>query len=438
MRLLPSRQPGLRIPRHQGTTRHMSAIYPWHANEGLGMSGVYIGEDTATGSAWCYDPFQLYADKVISSPNILIVGQIGSGKSTAVKTLVSRSVGMLGNGYGGSRWCAIVDPKGEYGPMAQIMDLRQVHLYPGGKTRLNPLDGGPMVTSFTDLAVRRTDTMAALTSALVRRDLSPTEEASLSLAIRAMTKVEQEHGAEVPTIETLIRLLATPTAEMVADLGVADAQAFVGVAMDMRHGLESLTKGRLAGMFDGESTEAPNWDRNGVVIDVSSVFGDDRAFELVMIAVTGWLQSLMATPEGPDVPRRMQVLEEIWALLGSKRVASYYQSSQKLARAYGVCNIAVAHRLSDLRAQSDDGTAEAKMGTGILADTETRIMFRQPTDQIAEATEMLGLTPSQARTLPTLAKGVALWQVGNMTAEIRHRVATPEKAMVWTDGALAT
>jgi len=145
------RQPGLRIPRHQATTAHMPAIYPWHANEGLGMSGVYIGEDTKTHSAWCYDPFQLYADKVISSPNILIVGQIGSGKSTAVKTFVSRSVGMLGNG-----WCAIVDPKGEYGPLAEMLDLRQVNLYPGGRTRLNPLHGGPMIASFADLAVRRT------------------------------------------------------------------------------------------------------------------------------------------------------------------------------------------------------------------------------------------------------------------------------------------
>ncbi len=435
---LPRRQPGLRLPRHQATTAHVPAIYPWHANDGLGMSGIYIGEDTKTGSAWCYDPFQLYGDRVISSPNILVVGQIGSGKSTAVKTFVSRSVGMLGNGYGGSRWCAIVDPKGEYGPLADALDLRQLCLYPGGRTRLNPLDGGPTVTSYTDLAVRRSEMMAALTSALLRRDLSPTEEAALSLAIRALTAAQESHSPEVPTIETLIRLLASPTTEMASELGVVDAAAFADRAMDMRHGLESLTKGRLAGMFDGPSTETQNWDRNGVVIDVSSVFGDDRAFELVMIAVTGWLQSLLATPEGPEVPRRIQVLEEIWALLGSRRVASYYQSSQKLARSYGVCNIAVTHRLSDLRAQADDGTAAAKMAAGILADTETRILFRQPPDQVGGATEMLGLSPTQARTLPTLARGVALWQVGQLTAEVAHRVASTEQAMCWTDAALAT
>lgn len=433
----PRRVPGLRVPRHQATTAHVPSIYPFQASDGLGMAGVYIGEDAQTRSAWCFDPFELYAREVITSPNMLVVGQIGSGKSTAVKTLVYRSVGLLGNGYGGGRWVAIIDPKSEYRPLAEALNLRQLHLYPGGRVRLNPLDAGPGVSDEEELVVRRTEIMAALGSALVRRDLSPTEEAALSIAVRALTAAEA--SSSPPTIATLISLLANPTVDMMSRLGVADRDGFVTATLDLRHGLESLTQGRLSGMFDGESTEPPRWDRNGVVIDVSSVFGDDRAFELVMIAVTGWLQSLLACPPGPEVPRRMQVLEEIWALLGSKRVASYYQTCQKLARAYGVCNIAVAHRISDLKAQSDDGTAAAKISTGILADTETRVLFRQPNDQVPEATAMLNLSPAQARRLPFLPKGRALWQVGpNVTAEIAHRVATSEREMCWTDSALAT
>lgn len=432
------RQPGLRIPRHQATTAHVPAIYPWHANDGLGVNGIYIGEDVQTGAAWCWDPFQLYADRVISSPNVLIVGQLGYGKSSAVKTIVYRSVGLLGNGHGGGRWAAIVDPKGEYQPLADALDLRRIRLYPGGSTRLNPLDAGPMVTSFEELAVRRTEMLAALAAALIRTDLNPTEEAVLSLAIRTLTIKEQAGSIGAPTIEDLIRVLASPSTEMIDDLGVPDRAAFVDRCIDLRHGLESLTKGRLAGMFDGPSTEPPRWDRNGVVIDVSSVFGDDRAFELVMIAVTGWLQSLLAAPESDEVPRRIQVLEEIWALLGSRRVAAYYQSSQKLARAYGVCNVSVAHRLSDFRAQADDGTSTAKIASGILADTETRIMFRQPTDQIREATELLGLTARQAAALPTLGKGIALWQVADRSATIRHRISSREWPICDTDQRLLT
>ena len=122
-------------------TRHS----PVHVGAGLGPRGIYIGEEvSAGGSAWCYDPFQLYTDGVITSPNILVLGTIGSGKSAAVKTLLYRSIGLLGSPGGQPRWCAILDPKGEYGPLADALGLARLNLHPGGTTRLNPLDAGPL------------------------------------------------------------------------------------------------------------------------------------------------------------------------------------------------------------------------------------------------------------------------------------------------------
>ena len=107
-------RPGLRLPRHRATNAHMSAIYPFHGGNGLGPKVVYIGEDqSAGGTAWHYDPFQLYTDGIITSPNMLVLGMVGSGKSAAVKTLLYRSVGLLGSADGQPRWCAILDPKGE-------------------------------------------------------------------------------------------------------------------------------------------------------------------------------------------------------------------------------------------------------------------------------------------------------------------------------------
>ena len=86
-------------------------------------------------------------------------------------------------------------------------------------------------------------------------------------------------------------------------------------------------------------------------------------------------------------------------------MAKYYQSCQKLARAYGVANISVAHRISDLRAQTDDGTSAAKVSMGLLADTKTRILFRQSTDQIPEAKPCSVSPTSKPQLLPKLAVG---------------------------------
>ena len=91
-------RPGLRIPRHRATTAHVCALYPFHADEGLGPHGIYLGEDvSAGGSSWHYDVFQLYTAGVITSPNIVVLGMVGAGKSSAVKTLLYRTVGMLGS-----------------------------------------------------------------------------------------------------------------------------------------------------------------------------------------------------------------------------------------------------------------------------------------------------------------------------------------------------
>ena len=102
---------------------------------------------------------------------------------------------------------------------------------------------------------------------------------------------------------------------------------------------------------------------------------------------------MLASPTGPP---RLQVLDEAWSLLASERTSRYLQSCWKLGRAYGVANLAIVHRLSDLRSQADDGSATAKVSMGLLADTQTRVLFRQSSDQVADARALLDLTTTEA------------------------------------------
>ncbi|GJM36936.1 MAG: DUF87 domain-containing protein [Acidimicrobiales bacterium] len=425
------RTPGLRLPRHRATNAHVSALYPFHAGVGLGPRGIYVGEDvSAGGTAWCYDPFQAYTDGLITSPNILVLGMVGSGKSSAVKTLLYRSIGLLGSPGGRPRWCAVLDPKGEYGPLADALGLARIRLHPGGQTRLNPLDAGPAMTDVDELRTRRSQMVAALAASVLHRELTPLEDAALGWTVDAVTS---ERSGPEPTLADVVDLLVNPTDDMTRRAQAETARDLARDIQNVRHALGKLLDGQLRGMFDGHSTERLDWTGRGVVIDLSAVHQDTAALTAVMIAATGWLQSLLAAPESDHVPRRVQVLEEIWALLGSERVAKYYQSCQKLARSYGVANISVAHRIADLRAQSDDGTSAAKVSMGILADTQTQILFRQSSDQVSEATEMLGLSTYQAQLLPQLVRGRALWRVGDRTAVVQHRIGSAEWAICDTD-----
>ncbi len=422
------RSPGLRLAKHRSTTAHLASLYPCQANDGLGATGVLMGIDLESGgSTFHFDPFELYARNILTSPNVLILGLVGSGKSTVVKTLLYRSLGILASPSGQPRFAAIADPKGEYGPLAEALGLNRFALRPGGTTRLNPLDPGPRHGTLTELATRRMHMISALTAGVLERPLRPVEDAAIGWVIDELTT----DWTAKPTLADVCGLLANPTGIMVQRSGVRPVQ-LVNEIRDAKYALQKLLERDLAGMFDGHSTETINWSGRGIVIDTSAV-NNTPAQPLVMIATTAWLQQLLAVPESETVPRRYQVLEEIWALLSNPQVARYYQASQKLARTYGVCNIAVAHRLEDLKAQTDDGTAAAKIGAGIIADTQTQILFHLPPAQAAEAQQLLGLSNSATHMLTQLRRGEALWKIGNHLTHTYHHQTPIEQKICNTD-----
>ena len=433
MRLLA---PGLRVPRHRATTAHLAAAYPFQAEAGFGGRGVYLGTDYVAGEgAFCFDCFQLYTDKVVTNPNILIIGEPGSGKSSCVKCLLRRSVGAMLSPNKGPRWAAIVDPKGEYRGLAKSLGMAHIRLYPGGADRLNPLDAGPgaSLLGANDVCDRRTAMLGALLGAVLHRDLSPIEDAAVGWAIAHLPTAPT--GAQ-PVLGDVAHLLAAPTAEMVARSGCTESELILGIR-DARFALGKMLDRDLRGMFDGPSTVASNWAGRGLVLDLSAVHANRAALRLVMIATTAWLQALMAFPETSDTPRRYQVLDEGYILLGDEHTARYLETCWKLCRLYGVANIFIGHRLSDLRSQADDGTATAKIAEGLLADTQTRVIFRQSSDQVELTQKALNLTDLEAKLLPDLEPGCALWKVAGRAAVVQHVVAPDEWEFCNTDSALA-
>ena len=80
------RSPRPRVPAHVATTRHLCAAYPLVSEAGLGHDGVLIGRDVLGGS-FVYDPFALYRQGVVTNPNMVVIGQIGRGKSSLRQVL---------------------------------------------------------------------------------------------------------------------------------------------------------------------------------------------------------------------------------------------------------------------------------------------------------------------------------------------------------------
>ena len=277
---------------HRVTTAHLQALYPFVAEGGLGDRGVYIGRNLF-GGGFVYDPWELYRTGAVTNPNMLVLGQIGRGKSSFVKAFLWRQ-----QVFGRQAW--VVDPKGEYGPFAHASGTRSVRVAPGGAVRLNPLEPAAPMRDGHDLTRRRGELVCSLAAASLGRTLLPHERTAVELAVASISG-----RAAAPTIPAVVKALlrpATSSASAVcSDAGslAADGRA---VALELRR----LVEGDLAGMFDGPTCPGLKMDGRLVVLDLSALYASP-ALAILMTCAAAWLQAVLNRDDGV---RRLVVVDE--------------------------------------------------------------------------------------------------------------------------------
>lgn len=401
---------------------HLASVYPFQADSGFPPSGPYVGVNVTAGlGAFHFDPFEFYP-RFLSGPNCLVIGEVGSGKSATVKAFLRRSLAV----YGHRRFIAVLDPKGEYGPFAEAHGLATIRLRPGGTDRLNPMAPGP--GQALDDVLTRQGLAAALIAGVLGRSLDPVEDALLGWAVTTLAQ-----SARPFTLRDLVSVVAEPAVDLV-DLSHRTPLELTQAATPVLFALDKLVNRTLAGMFDDETTIGTGWeDGPGLVIDLSSVYSDREALPLVMLAATTWLTAVLRR----DSERRtLQVVDEAWAAVAHG--ARHFQTSLKLARAYGVSTWLVCHRPSDLTAQNDDGTSDAKIAAGLLSDIQTRIILRQAPDRIPTAAKLLGLNARERDWIGQLVPGRALWRLQDRGAVVQTVLTATERRLFDTDAAMAT
>jgi hypothetical protein len=400
-------------PGHRATTAHVQAAYPFVAEGGLGGRGVYIGRDVYGGS-FCYDPWELYG-RELTSPNAVVIGMVGRAKSSLVKTYVFRQAV-----FGRQAW--IVDVKGEYDRLAEVMGVKPVTLSPGSPVRLNPLTprGGPD---------RQLNLLYSVAAAALERPLSPEEKRAAQEALRIL----ERRAAGEPTLPAVVEVLVRPPAEM-GDALAMGAEEIAASVRPMAFALDQLCTGNLRGMFDGPTTPGLDLDAPLVILNLRQVLNTHvAALGILMTCATAWLQAMIEAETDAEGAKRIVVIDEGWRIFSNLGIGEWLQQSFKLSRALGTQNIVVLHRLSDLHAAGAEGSRELRLAEGLLADAETKVIYAQPPDQVPKTREILGLTDTEAELLPHLRRGWALWKVGDRSFLIQHRLSTAERELVDTD-----
>jgi type IV secretory pathway VirB4 component len=357
---------------------------------------------------------------------MLVLGKLSRGKSSLVKSYIYRQ--LL---FGREAW--VLDPKGEYGPLAEAVGGTQISLAPGGEVRVNPITrrGG----SSSQLSLLRSVVKAAL-----RRELDPEEDAGLRVALET---VDAEAGpCSEPTLPDVVEALLHPRACMVEAISAASTEAFAAANRNAALALQRLCAGDLRGMFDGPTTPGLDLDASLVVLDLSAV-QDSSALAVLMACAGAWLQAILLerkrAAEAEGLPGKQMIfdLDEAWRVAKLIGVAEWLQSSYKLSRSLGVQSIAVTHRPTDFGAVGSAGSREARILEGLIADSDTIVLFAQSPDEVGLVREKFGLSATEAELLPSLRRGEALWIVGQHSGLAQLRLSTTELTFCDTDARMA-
>ena len=407
------RTPGrLRIPRHQDTSATLAGAYPFLAEGGLGSQGVFVGQDLYSGASFVYDPWVLYSRGMITAPNIVLAGRVGAGKSSLVKSLYTRSISF------GRRVYVPGDPKGEHTAVAQAVGGPALVRGHGMANRLNPLDEGHRPSDVSDeswagpVASRRRDLIGALTETVLERPLSPLEHTAIDLAL-----ADTVRSCETPILPMVVERILSPDASQQADRRLVEDGRVVG------HALRRLVAGDLAGLFDGPSTVTFDPSLPMISLDLSRVAENTTLVSVLMTCSSAWMESALLDPHGGQ---RWVIYDEAWRLMSHPALLRRMDAQWRLARHYGIANLLVFHKLSDLDNVGDQGSAMRAIASSLLSNAETRIIYRQEADQLGATATALGLTSTEQSLLPGLATGHGLWRIKDRSFVVQHQLHPAE------------
>lgn len=425
------REPGVNVAGHTAAT-----AYPYPSGPDLGAFGPPVGVNIDGGGTFCIDPWELYKAGIISGMSMLLFGTVGTGKSTLAKCWCTRLIQF------GKKLAVASDLKGEWTDLIQQLGGVVIQIGTGLPTRLNPLEEGmrPSVDSMgNDLSddgwaqmvrTRRMSIMETVIKILTgQEELSADEHTALDDAIDGATRRALEES-RTPTVLDVSWALLEGRNNEISDEELERASR--GLAKTIRR----LHSGDLAGMFDGESTVVFDPSLPAVSIDTSSLRGSTQKARRVASACCGtWIEAMVTNP---DSGHRVVVYEEGWDAVTNRADLQRMVENWKLARDYGIFNILIMHKVTDLKMAGDSGSQMAAMAQSLLADADIKVIYRQDPAALRATTAQLELNEKERTLLPSLSKGTGLWRINQKTFRIHNTRTKPEIELFDTDKKLRT
>lgn len=428
------------VPGAPSTTRQAEILNTALIAAPTGVAGVAAGRDVLSQTAISKDPVTDYnaTPRLVTSTNVLVIGDVGSGKSSYTKTVYVLRPLILRN-----RRAVVIDKKNEGGE-GEYGETVRFHTEPADRRagRINTpvrfaLDGSGVKFNILDRAISgvnddgMNNQLVYLNTvpALMREGKGPDEweRKALRLAYRAMLK--KFEGGRTPTTADLHDLLGIidPKEPSLYGMSPDTLELLHKSGISMRFCFNELLE-TYGAIFDGETSKSVQLNKLLTSFDISQLPDTGPSIPMVMGLANLWLLGTVRRDRGI---RTNVIVEEAGHILGGP-MAVQQRSNIKLSRGLGISNIYNIHKgATDVEPGSP--------GMAVIEEAQTVHIFRQTRPEAATwCVRTFGLNPDTAADIMTLKNGHHFLKTGAETSEIEieHVRSSWEVDMTNTDGAL--
>ncbi|KAA8877331.1 ATP/GTP-binding protein [Nocardia colli] len=425
-------------PRSEGawtTTRQAEAWNVATRRRRSRQDGVLAGLNTLTQELEIVDAFAAYGSET-SGINIVVIGDIGRGKSSWIKTVcVLRQ--LVAN-----RQVVILDKKpqaglGEYTPLAHTLGAQSIRFRVGGHGAcLNLLD--PAISARGDHrggidgvvpAGQEALVIAVLTDAMAR-ELDEKEKAAVGAALSAVTTQARQAGRD-PVIRDLALRLLDPNPEDGNGFGPRWSERALEWGLEPGLALLRLAERDLRGLVDAPTSPAVRTALEShplVHFDLSALPTEGPALRVVMTTANTWLANKLAA-RSSHYQQTILVVEEGWHVAAGS-TGEVFRGNVKLSRGLGLSTIAAFHHPAD---QPSDSPARA-----LMSEASIVVLFGQSrADDATETVRLYRLPAGTEDTLVRLGRGQCLVKIGTRDPFLLTHIRSPQEMLLTdTDAAI--
>jgi hypothetical protein len=397
-------------------TASAAASFPFISNTLAQPGGTFLGL-SSTREPVLPNPW----NEEFENPNTFMGAPSGGGKSYLGKLWIARDVTL--HGKEGIR-CAVIDPDGEYDPLADALEGEIIRVAPGSHHHLNPFDllpAGCDLESYArsaqhadHLAEKIQDLQILLDLMLAeggeQAQLSKQEKGLLDLALaeayrrKGITADPWTHHHEPPLLRDLYEVLRREVCGS-DNMGLATR-------------LARYVHGSLSGLFAGQTSV--NLDTHLLVWNVREMQAELRAIGLFLIAEATWTQALHQT----HVPRALYI-DEAASILDHPEGGRFLANLSRRARKRYLRLVTMT--------QSPERFVQDAYGSVVASNAAIKILKVQDRTSIAAVAERFGLTRGEQQRLLTFGKQEALLIAGDRRVILTIQASPEEHALITTN-----